>query len=147
MPNLTEPIVPSRSLNVPLLIGPTESRSERLRSEGLAVPLPILLSAMIDTGTSESIVARDVVDNLALDPAGERLVYGVASGGSPPMGTVFLVRVYFAVGPASVLASSTRVIAVEDLSRFGVRMLLGRDLLARCLLFYNGPDSRFTFAF
>ncbi|MEA2633052.1 MAG: hypothetical protein QOE66_3271, partial [Chloroflexota bacterium] len=59
----------------------------------------------------------------------------------------YRVRLFFAGVPSVELASTARVIAVEDLSRFGVRMLLGRDLLSRCVLLYNGPLGLCTFAF
>ena len=32
------------------------------------------------------------------------------------------------------------------LGSHGLIALLGRDLLTRCVLIYNGPDSTFTFA-
>ena len=67
--------------------------------------------------------------------------------GQGAMGTVYRVRLFFAGVPAVELASSARVIAVETLSRFGVRMLVGRDLLSRCVLLYNGPHGLCTFAF
>ena len=44
------------------------------------------------------------------------------------------------------LASNLRVVAVENLSRLGVQVLLGRDVLDRCLLFYNGPEHQLTLA-
>jgi hypothetical protein len=80
-----------------------------------------------------SVIARDVADALGLELAGVRDVFGVAGNLSVP-GTLYRVRLFFAGVPAVELASFAPVIAVGDLSRIGVRMILGRDLLDRCIL-------------
>jgi hydrogenase maturation factor HypE len=62
-------------------------------------------------------------------------------------GTLCGVRLFFAGVPAVEPASTVPVIAVEVLSRLGVRMILGRDLLSRCILIDNEPEGRCTVAF
>jgi len=39
------------------------------------------------------------------------------------------------------------VVEAEDLRGLGVEVLLGQDVLGRFLLFFNGPEGRFTVAF
>jgi len=147
MPNLTVAVAVDRPMVIELLVAPSEARAEELRNAGLNVPLPILVTALVDTGTKETLVERRVAEKLGLEPSDVRDVYGVGSGETPVAGVVYLMRVIYAGVPALDLASTVPVVAVEDLSRFGVRMLLGRDLLSRCVLIYNGPEGRGTFAF
>jgi hypothetical protein len=92
-------------------------------------------------------IVREIAEKLGLQPSGVRDVYGVGSGDTPVAGVVYLMRVIYVGVPALDLATAVPVIAVDDLSRFGVSMLLGRDLLSRCVLIYNGPEERGTIAF
>jgi hypothetical protein len=39
------------------------------------------------------------------------------------------------------------VVAATDLSHFGVQGLLGRDVLGRCLLVYDGCEGLLTIAY
>src|SRR3954462_1737355 len=130
MPNLTVEVATDWPPIVELLVAVTEARAEALRSTGLHVPLPVVVPAMLDTGAGESLIAREVTDGLDLEPSGARDVFG-AAGDRPALGTVYRVRLFFAGVPTVELSSSARVIAVETLSRFGVRMIVGHDLLSR----------------
>jgi len=49
--------------------------------------------------------------------------------------------------PGGRLAADLRVVEAEDLRGLGVEVLLGQDVLGRFLLFFNGPEGRFTVAF
>jgi hypothetical protein len=131
---------------VELLVAATEARADALRDAGLPVPLPVVVTALLDTGASQSFIMSEVASELGLEPSGVKDVFGVGTS-VPGAGTVYRVRLYFAGVPAVILASTAPVIAVEDLKRFGGRMLLGRDLMRRCLLLYNGPHSLCSFAF
>jgi hypothetical protein len=104
------------------------------------------VEALIDTGASDTYIERSVAEDLDLDPIGEVVVHGVTSGDAPGRGIVYRVRLLHAGAPAVDLSPATRVIAVDDLGRFGCQLLLGRDLLARGVLVYDGPAGRFAFA-
>ncbi len=147
MPNLTVAVAVDRPMVIDLLVAPSEARAEELRNGGLTVPLPIHVTALVDTGTKETMIVRKVAEKLGLQPPGVRDVYGMGSGETPMAGVVYRMRVIFAGIPAVDLAPAVPVIAIDDLSRFGVGMLLGRDLLRRCVPIYNGPEGRGTFAF
>ena len=71
----------------------------------------------------------------------------MVSGTGTETGIVFRVQLFHAGLPAVELAPSSRAIAVKDLSRFDAQILLGRDLLSRAILIFDGPLKRFTFAF
>ncbi|SIO65518.1 Aspartyl protease [Singulisphaera sp. GP187] len=146
MPNLTVTVGAGQAPILELIVGPTEATIEALRAAGEPIPLPILVPAMLDTGAGTSLLARRIAEKLGLDPGGERIVIGVGSEGTET-GVVYRIRLAFPAVPPMLLASTVCVVAVEDLAKFDVGMILGRDLLSRCVLLYNGPDGRCTFAF
>jgi hypothetical protein len=129
-----------------LLAWPTEARLEALREAGRGVETRAV-RALVDTGATDTCIERSIAEELDLDPVGEVDVFGVTSNSGPEKGIVFLLRLTHAGAPAVDLIPSGRVIAVEDLSRFDAQILMGRDLLARGVLVYDGPQERFTFAF
>jgi hypothetical protein len=45
------------------------------------------------------------------------------------------------------MAEDLRVTGSPKLASLGVDMILGRDILSRCLLVYEGYSKRFTLAF
>jgi hypothetical protein len=146
VPNLTVKVAADQPPVVELLLAPTEARSEALRRVGLDGPRPVLVRAMIDTGARDSLITRSVADELGLEPTGMVDIFGVGERTSGT-GAVFRVRLFFGGLPSLELVAATRVVAVEELDRFGVRMLLGRDLLSRSIRLYNGPSGLCTFAF
>ena len=147
MPNLTFPVKPDQPPIVTLTVDVTEGQAESLTNAGQPVPRPVLVPALLDTGVRKSIIPRDVAEQLGLENMGEQDVVGVA-GSLTVSGTLHRVRLTFHL-PGTVpieLDSWAAVIAVEDLSRLGVRMILGRDQLSKCVLIYNGPHDCCTFA-
>ncbi|MEJ7638823.1 MAG: hypothetical protein WKF75_12825 [Singulisphaera sp.] len=49
--------------------------------------------------------------------------------------------------PVVSLVSGCHQVIASDLGSLGVRALIGRDLLNRCHLVYNGPHDEFTLSF
>jgi Aspartyl protease len=129
-----------------LLACPTEARSDALAEGGIEIKMKSV-RVLIDTGATDSCIERSLAEELDLDPIGEVDVHGVTSGGVPETGIVYRLRFFHAGVPAVELASSVRVVAVEDLGRFDSQVLMGRDLMAKGVLVYDGPQERFTFAF
>jgi hypothetical protein len=117
--------------------------------EGLGVTPhpPIGVRALIDRGASCSNVQKSILDQLGLEPVGEMLVSTASTAGTPKAVSAYAVQLFFAGVPGARFDADLRVAAADDLSSLGVDMLLGRDVLGRCLLFFNGPERRSTLAF
>jgi hypothetical protein len=146
MPNLTFPVAPDQPPIVELVAELPEASAASLRNAGQPVPLPVLVPALLDTGARNTIIARNVAEELGLERLGVWDVVGVAGSLSVP-GTLHRVRLSFHLGMVRFdLAQRAPVLAVDDLSRLGVRMILGRDQLSKCVLIYNGPHGCCTFA-
>lgn len=114
-----------------------------LPSLGQTVPAPVRLLAMVDTGASRTVVEEGRLSGLGTSPVGETAVHTVSTAGSPQTRTLYAVEVALARDVTGTLATNLYVAAVEDLSGLGVQALLGRDVLARLRLEYNGPAREF----
>jgi hypothetical protein len=146
MPNLTFPVAPDRPPVIELVVAVPEEQAESLRAAGRPTPRPVIVPALLDTGARESLISRDIADELGLDRIGGRDVFGVG-GNISVSGDVCAVRLFFAGVPTNLLVHSAPVVAVPNLNHLGARMIMGRDLLRMCVVIYNGPHSSCTFAF
>jgi hypothetical protein len=118
-----------------------------MESAGEMPPRPVVIRALVDTGASRSLVQSSIPRSLELDPVGIDYLNTASTGGTPIACPVYSINLFFAGVPNGTLDSDLRVVEIEDLSGLGVDMLLGRDVLDRCLLVYTGPESRFTLVF
>jgi hypothetical protein len=60
---------------------------------------------------------------------------------------VYAVQLFVAGVPQGLIDADLRVAEAENLrAALGVEVLLGQDVLRRCLLIQNGPEGRFTLA-
>lgn len=118
-----------------------------LRANNLPVASPEEVRVLVDTGASTTFVQKSVLDKLGVSKVGEQHAHTVSTGETPESFDAYTVQLFFPGLPDGVLASGLRVLAAQDLSGLDVDVLLGCDVLTRCLLFYNGPEGDFTIAF
>jgi hypothetical protein len=121
----------------------------RLRAAGLAVPTPVPVSALLDTGSEVTVVDAGVLAPLVghgLQPS--RFVYTNApsAGGLAP---TLEYHLGLAVGrdprrPRSGLALPAHPVYERALGALGYQALIGRDVLDHCAFFYDGPGRRIT---
>lgn len=132
---------------IELFVAASAPRTAAMEALGVTPRPPIGVRALIDTGASCSNVQRSVLERLGLEPVGEVLVQTASTAGTPKEVAAYAVQLFFAGVSGARFDADLRVVAADDLSALGVEMLLGRDVLGQCLLFFNGPEGRFTLAF
>jgi len=96
------------------------------------------VSALIDTGASNSCITSKIARNLILNPTDRKEV-------STPAGKS--KRLFYDVGIIlpGLFPDSMEVQAIEvKLIKVPYQVLLGRDILNYCTLFYNGLTNQFT---
>jgi gag-polyprotein putative aspartyl protease len=129
-----------------LFVAASAPRASAPAAEG-APARPVEARALIDTGASRTVVERSVLRQLDLDPIDEELVHTASSGATPRAAGVYTVQLFVAGAPQGLIDADLRVVEAEDLRvALGVEVLLGQDVLRRCLLIQNGPDGQFTLA-
>jgi hypothetical protein len=146
MPSLTIKGVQANRAVVSLYVGPSAPRAEALATAGRPPVYPIEVSALIDTGAALTCIEPSIAADLNLPMTGERYVHTASSGDEPLPSATYDVQLYLPWMPPLVIASQLPVVAL-DLRHLGVRMLLGRDVLSRGLLIYNGPEDQLTLAY
>ncbi len=132
---------------ISLYVGLNLAEIEYRREIGEPVLTPLPLRALVDSGASRTLIVETFLRDLGLVPVGET-EFNTASTGLRTVSTrEYAVELTLNEDTAGSLATNLRVVAAENLSGLGVDALLGRDVLDRCLLVYNGPRRQFTISF
>jgi len=127
-----------------VVISPTPQHLEALASQDAPAPTPFQGLALIDTGASITTVDETICKTLGLKPTGYQKVAHAGGFSERPC---FAVQIMFPNTPFPAPLFHPRVASV-DLQYGNPRyaLLLGRDLLARLKLVYNGVAGRFELA-
>jgi hypothetical protein len=145
MPRLTGAWTETDGATIEVLVGLSGREIRLLRAAGSPVPQPVTLLALIDTGAQVSCVDPDAITRLPLAHYGFTQVNAPAVGG-------FGFAIQYAVSltiphPSGNAADNFHVtdlpLTEVPLGLFGCDVLLGRDVLARCVFRFDGPALAF----
>ena len=126
---------------VGVLIDIPEALAKLLAAGGKPAPTPVSGMALIDTGATSSAVDVSVVTALGVNPVGTAQV---GTAGGPTTQPVYPIRMQLqGVG----LTINFSRVTGAPLQQMGLVALLGRDMLSRMILYYDGPNSEYTLAF
>lgn len=146
MPILTYPVSPD-CLAVEVSVGLSRPHVQALRAAGRAVPQPLPLRALIDTGTKLTSVVDASVAPLGLLPVGHMMV-NTANGQVIVNRYAISLTVLDPAGlPAQNLVRSNLGVLGMANAPVGFDVMIGMDLLRDCLLHVNGPAGQLTLAF
>jgi predicted aspartyl protease len=110
---------------------------EALKKAGQKAPAPVTANAMIDTGATGSVINPAIVQQLGLQPVGAVNISTPSSASVPCY--QYSVRLLF---PNNLIFET---IATEiPLKGQQIQCLVGRDVLAHCVLVYTGYINQFT---
>jgi hypothetical protein len=126
------------------------ARLVALEAAGSPVPPLVQVRALLDTGASCSAVDQEILDSLGLVPTGEAELLTPSTGRTPQRAFTYDVQVgIFAGRPGDLhfISDTVQVMASDLYVGQEIHMLIGRDILARCILNYNGADGIFTLAY
>jgi predicted aspartyl protease len=129
-------------------IGVSEPRHGALVKAKLPVPQAILVKALVDTGASHTVVDPSVLTPLGLSPRRIAKTITPTTGATPAKCLTYDVSIHVPLGTATALFSKNAwEVTCLDLKHQGFEVLLGRDILADGILFYDGKAGTFTMAF
>ena len=138
-------------LNGPVInagIVPSKQRQAALKEAGKPVPQPQVVRALIDTGASCSCVDPRHLTALGLSPTGTVQIHTPSNDDEPTEHDQYDVGVVIVAGQGDhPLYLDTVPIVASSLEKQGIDALIGRDILAGCVLVYNGKAGLFTLAF
>lgn len=114
----------------------------KLKKDGTAIPAPVVGEALIDTGAGATAVDTSVCATLDIAPVG---VQQVGTAGGQTTQPLFPVSLHL---PGTGLPRFDISPAIGcDLSGQGILALIGRDVLSRCVLTWNGPMGHVILSF
>ena len=145
MPYLNAQLTPQGPV-VELLIGVSQPREAALRQQSQPVPEPARLRALLDTGASGTVVDPEIIRHLALTPTSAGQVATPATPTVPQPVDLYDVRITL-LHPELAFSFHAVPVIAAPLKHLGVHALIGRDLLANCLLVYDGRNGTYSLAF
>jgi hypothetical protein len=107
--------------------------------DGIPIPPPISLNALIDTGATDSIISIGKINSLGLNPVNAQPVIGV--GHTKPTHYP-MYRVGMSLFGVEYYDTTVTVLPINI--PYNTECLIGRDILLRCLFTYNGPGGSFS---
>ena len=135
-------------LVVPVVVGVSVPRELALNRGGESVPHPVKIEGLIDTGASRTAVDARVITRLRLPPRGTVDVWTVSEAATPLAFEEFDVILDVLIPPQDVSAASFTIpVIAAPLEALGVQALIGRDVLGKGMLIYNGQVRSFSLAF
>jgi hypothetical protein len=129
---------------VAVQVGVIVARAHLLRRHGFPVPTPVAAEAQLDTGSFITLIDVDIAQALGITPFRKRAFYTASTGTVPHVADEFDVSIaILAAGNILRLWPFVSVLGTVFTPNDAQRVILGRDLLADCVLHYDGPANRF----
>jgi hypothetical protein len=127
----------------------TQGAAALRRRSGNPVPPPAEVVALIDTGAEVTCLDPSVIARLGVSPTIVTLVNAPAAGG---VGSTLRYDVDLEVPhPSNPSVTPLEIPELEvlemQLNSFGVEAILDRDVLASCVLIYDGVGNSFTLTY
>jgi aspartyl protease len=147
MPHITLQITPDGPL-CDAFVGVSQARRDALVAASQPVPAIVRIRGLIDTGASCTCIDPSALTTLGLSPTGTAMVNSPTTGATPKTTNQYDVSL---VIPHATLAPLRRttiaVIETELFAAQGFHALIGRDVLADCVLYYNGDRGFYSLSY
>jgi hypothetical protein len=146
MPHISLKISPTGPL-LQFFVGVSAPRSKALTDAGQAVPTPIPITGLIDTGASCTSIDSLILRQLAIPSTGKTPVHTPSTQATAPhiadLYDISLVLVH------PLIRRTFNAVAVTEsqLHHQGIQALIGRDILSCCLFTYDGSGQNFCLGF
>ena len=138
---------------VNIFVGVSGARNQALVAAGQTVPPVQTVRALVDTGASGTRIDPMVFAALQLQPTGMTPMLTPSTGNTPvdtetyDVGIVIPGAVTAGVQDPPLVMPNIPVSASHLFAAQGFHVLLGRDILRRCILHYNGAVGLFTISY
>ena len=152
MPIIALPIDPDGAF-VQVCVHLSAPKIQALQQAKQPLPPPVVAKGLIDTGATCTAIDTTIVQKLGLAPTGMVPIVTPSTGAAPHLANQYDVSVSFTHSPGLGLPPTVHpihfVLAVieANLLAQGFEALIGRDILERCLLVYNGTTKQFSLSY
>lgn len=144
MPSLTSQIPNLVGVGpvIEVAIGPSRFLVDKLKSNNQPIPQPVRVRALIDTGSTSTVIQPSVIQQLGISPIGITLI------NTPSCNNFeceqYALQIHFLSIPVMV---ETYDAIQAPLQGQNIQCLIGRDTLRHGLLIYNGYAQQITLSF
>jgi hypothetical protein len=131
-----------------LIVGITPSRQQALVKAHRPLPPPLRIRAVLDTGAFCTVIDSKILQSLELEPKGKIQVHTPSTTGQQPYEANqydVLLAMFHPSGPP--LVERSMAVIESDLSGWSGQALIGRDLLSKCVVVYDGPSDNCILCF
>ncbi len=147
MPSFTS-VNPNLTLNGPVVqvrIGFAKPMREALQKSNKEVPIPIQVSALIDTGASITTISTRIAQQLRLIPHG---LVKILTAGQPTLTNLYdaYLDMVPSFGGAPVVFDPIRVAEISLVGQINIDCLIGRDILKKGIFLYIAYADMFSFS-
>lgn len=148
MPHFTLQVSPGGPI-LNAVVTVSQPKATALQAAQQALPAPVTIRALVDTGASCTCVDPSVLQSLQLTPTGSASMFTPSTGAAPAAADQYDVglAIFAAANQVPLFLPTVAVIAADLLQAQGIHALIGRDILGQCVLHYNGATASFTLAF
>lgn len=149
MPNFTLQIDAAGPI-VKATVDVSKGRRDALVAAGLEIPAGRIIRALVDTGASISSIEPEVLNILGLTPTGTiELVTPSTGAGTHTTNTYDVDFTIAGTTPndSTLVLENLRITSSQLFLQQGIHALIGRDILSRCILIYNGSIAHFTLSY
>jgi predicted aspartyl protease len=121
-------------------IGVSDPRRAALTAAQQTIPPWVPIRALIDTGASCTCLDPSVVATLGIPATGSVSLNTPSTGTTPHSANQYDVALVIpaAQGQTPLVFATIPVVATELLAAQAIHALIGRDILRRCVFYYNG---------
>jgi len=115
-------------------------------SENKPVPDPLTGPGLVDTGATFSMIDEDAVAHLCVSPVG---VVTLGTAGGSKQSALYPVRLAIPTPPPNqpLLRAEFAGITAGPLKECGLLCLIGRDILSRAIMVYDGAGGHVSLSF
>lgn len=131
-----------------VLVGPSAPLQKVLGEAGLPIPSPVNGVFLVDTGASHTVVDHSLIQPLGLSPTGTVMCHTPSTGGTAvPMYQYDLLIFIPGHGNSPGWYLEAVPVTASSFQGQAIDGLIGRDIIDRGLLVYNGQNGHFTLAY
>ncbi|MBU2807574.1 hypothetical protein HF285_04665 [Acidithiobacillus ferrooxidans F221] len=118
-----------------------------LQKAGLPIPLPVQCLFLVDTGASVTCIDPSIIEKLKIKPSGSTSILTPSTEGNGHNCYQYDIGLFIMTPTGPLHLSDPLPIVETSFVGQSIQGLLGRDVLQRACMFYNGPSGGYTLAF